>query len=88
MPGDLAPPKAGQKSLFSIAYRQHRKMSQKVLEHRSASIHQDSISPIKGNESWRSCPFHEVPPNRRQELFMQKIDHATSSLISMMRAAT
>lgn len=75
MPHDLAPPKAGQKSLIFDRLHQAPKdvMPEgiKTPRRQHSSVHFD----ISQNRELEKLPgFHEVPPARRQELFMQKID--------------
>ncbi|KAI8625194.1 protein phosphatase 2A regulatory B subunit [Xylariaceae sp. FL1651] len=75
MPHDLAPPKAGQKSL---AYDRLHQTPKDVPEGLRTPKRQHSsrfdVSPHPHRELEKLPGFHEVPPNRRQELFMQKID--------------
>lgn len=75
MPGDLAPPKAGQKSLV---YDRISQMTPKDVVPeglRTPRRQHSSRFEISPNRELEKLPgFHDVPPNRRQELFMQKID--------------
>ncbi|KAI1329007.1 protein phosphatase 2A regulatory B subunit [Xylariaceae sp. FL0255] len=75
MPHDLAPPKAGQKSL---AYDRLHQPPKDIPEGLRTPKRQHSsrfdVSPHPHRELEKLPGFHEVPPNRRQELFMQKID--------------
>ncbi|KAK3365982.1 phosphatase 2A regulatory B subunit-domain-containing protein [Lasiosphaeria ovina] len=73
MPHDLAPPKAGQKSLIYDRLHQGPK---DVLEGPKTPRRQHSSRfDISVHRELEKLPgFHEVPPNRRQELFMQKIE--------------
>ncbi|ODA79164.1 hypothetical protein RJ55_04756 [Drechmeria coniospora] len=74
MPHDLAPPKAGQKSSLLI----HRGIDNRdaIPEGlRTPRRQHSSRFDISVHRELEKLPgFHEVPPNRRQELFMQKID--------------
>lgn len=76
MPHDLAPPKAGQKSLLFDRLQAVPKDS--VPEGIKTPKRQHSsrfdISDQKQRELEKLPGFHEVSPNRRQELFMQKLD--------------
>jgi serine/threonine-protein phosphatase 2A regulatory subunit B' len=75
IPGDLAPPKAGQKSLV---YDRISQMTPKDVVPeglRTPRRQHSSRFEISPNRDLEKLPgFHDVPPNRRQELFMQKID--------------
>lgn len=76
MPGDLAPPpRPGQKS---NAFERLTSMPKDVPEGIRTPKRQHSsrfdISDQRQRELDKLPGFHEVPPNRRQELFMQKID--------------
>lgn len=75
LPGDLAPPKAGQKSLV---YDRISQMTPKDVVPeglRTPRRQHSSRFEISPNRELEKLPgFHDVPPNRRQELFMQKID--------------
>jgi len=75
MPHDLPPPKAGQKSLMYDRLHQTPKdvMPEgiKTPRRQHSSVHFD----ISQNRELEKLPgFHEVPPTRRQDLFMEKID--------------
>ena len=76
MPHDLAPPKAGSKSLLFDRLQATPKDT--VPEGLRTPKRQHSsrfdISDQKQRELEKLPGFHEVPPNRRQELFMQKLD--------------
>ncbi|ORY71879.1 putative B56-delta regulatory subunit of protein phosphatase 2A [Pseudomassariella vexata] len=73
MPHDLAPPKAGQKSLMFDRLHQTPKDVPEGL--RTPKRQHSSRFDISAHRELEKLPgFHEVPPNRRQELFMQKID--------------
>ena len=76
MPHDLAPPKAGQKShLFDRLQTTPKDVVPEGIRtpKRQHSSRFD-ISDQKQRELEKLPGFHEVPPNRRQELFMQKLD--------------
>ncbi|KAK5159673.1 Serine/threonine-protein phosphatase 2A 56 kDa regulatory subunit delta isoform [Oleoguttula sp. CCFEE 6159] len=77
MPGDLAPPKLGQKPM-SMFDRLQATPKDTVPEGMRTPKRQHSsrfdISDQRQRELEKLPGFHEVPPNRRQELFMQKID--------------
>ncbi|OAA66837.1 serine/threonine-protein phosphatase 2a [Niveomyces insectorum RCEF 264] len=74
MPHDLAPPKAGQKSL--VYDRLLQSTPKDVPEGlRTPKRQHSSRFDISSHRDLDKLPgFHEVPPNRRQDLFMQKID--------------
>ncbi|EPE24873.1 ARM repeat-containing protein [Glarea lozoyensis ATCC 20868] len=73
MPQDLAPPKAGQKSLMFHGLSTTPKDVPEGL--RTPKRQHSSRFDISPQRELEKLPgFHEVPPNRRQELFMQKID--------------
>ncbi|CAK7240590.1 MAG: serine/threonine-protein phosphatase 2A 56 kDa regulatory subunit delta isoform [Sporothrix thermara] len=74
MPHDLAPPKAGQKSL--VYDRLLQSTPKDVPEGlRTPKRQHSSRFDISSHRELDKLPgFHEVPPNRRQDLFMQKID--------------
>ncbi|CAG8952955.1 hypothetical protein HYFRA_00007671 [Hymenoscyphus fraxineus] len=73
MPHDLAPPKAGQKSLMFHGLQTTPKDVPEGL--RTPKRQHSSRFDISPQRELEKLPgFHEVPPNRRQELFMQKID--------------
>ncbi|EHK25976.1 uncharacterized protein TRIVIDRAFT_35847 [Trichoderma virens Gv29-8] len=72
MPHELAPPKPGQKSLM-INRMDNRDAIPEGL--RTPKRQHSSRFDISAHRELEKLPgFHEVPPNRRQELFMQKID--------------
>ncbi|GAB1314939.1 serine/threonine-protein phosphatase 2A 56 kDa regulatory subunit delta isoform [Madurella fahalii] len=73
MPHDLAPPKAGQKSLM---YDRLHQTPKDVLEGPKTPRRQHSSRfDISAHRELEKLPgFHEVPPNRREDLFMKKID--------------
>lgn len=73
MPHDLAPPKAGTKSLMFDRLHQTPKDVPEGL--RTPKRQHSSRFDVSANRELEKLPgFHEVPPNRRQDLFMQKID--------------
>ncbi|GAB7346976.1 hypothetical protein MBLNU459_g3131t3 [Dothideomycetes sp. NU459] len=76
MPHDLAPPKAGQKSLLFDRLQTTPKdvVPEGVRTPKRQHSSRFDISDQKQRELEKLPGFHEVPPNRRQELFMQKLD--------------
>ncbi|KAK5993940.1 PP2A B subunit isoform B'-delta [Cladobotryum mycophilum] len=73
MPHELAPPKPGQKSLMIHNRIDNRDAIPEGL--RTPKRQHSSRFDISAHRELEKLPgFHEVPPNRRQELFMQKID--------------
>ncbi|KAI9846326.1 MAG: hypothetical protein M1837_004179 [Sclerophora amabilis] len=73
MPGDLAPPKAGQKSSgFHTLQTTPKDVPEGLRTPKRQHSSRFDISPQRELEKLPG--FHEVAPNRRQELFMQKID--------------
>ncbi|KAK4997492.1 serine/threonine-protein phosphatase 2A 56 kDa regulatory subunit delta isoform [Elasticomyces elasticus] len=76
MPHDLAPPKAGQKSLLFDRLQTTPKdtVPEGVRTPKRQHSSRFDISDQKQRELDKLPGFHEVPPNRRQELFMQKLD--------------
>ncbi|KAG4030192.1 hypothetical protein MFRU_013g02110 [Monilinia fructicola] len=73
MPHDLAPPKAGQKSLmFDRLQTTPKDVPEGIRTPKRQHSSRFDISPLRELEKLPG--FHEVPPNRRQDLFMQKID--------------
>ncbi|PQE03183.1 phosphatase 2A regulatory B subunit protein [Rutstroemia sp. NJR-2017a BBW] len=73
MPHDLAPPKAGQKSLmFDRLQTTPKDVPEGIRTPKRQHSSRFDISPLRELEKLPG--FHEVPPGRRQELFMQKID--------------
>ncbi|KAK3327912.1 protein phosphatase 2A regulatory B subunit [Cercophora scortea] len=73
MPHDLAPPKAGQKSLM---YDRLQQTPKDVLEGPKTPRRQySSTFVISAHRELEKLPgFHEVAPKSRQDLFMQKIE--------------
>ncbi|KAI1129476.1 protein phosphatase 2A regulatory B subunit [Nemania abortiva] len=75
MPHDLAPPKAGQKSLvFDRLHQTPKDVPEGLRTPKRQHSSRFDVSPHPHRELEKLPGFHEVPPNRRQELFMQKID--------------
>ncbi|KAI8958532.1 protein phosphatase 2A regulatory B subunit [Daldinia sp. FL1419] len=73
MPHDLAPPKAGSKSIvFDRLHQTPKDVPEGIRTPRRQNSSRFDISTHRELEKLPG--FHEVPPNRRQELFMQKID--------------
>ncbi|KAI9781228.1 MAG: Serine/threonine-protein phosphatase 2A 56 kDa regulatory subunit delta isoform [Peltula sp. TS41687] len=73
MPGDLSPPKPGQRSLlFDRLGTTPKDVPEGIKTARRQNSSRFDISPQRELEKLPG--FHEVPPNRRQDLFMQKID--------------
>ncbi|KFY09606.1 hypothetical protein V491_08073 [Pseudogymnoascus sp. VKM F-3775] len=73
MPHDLAPPKAGSKNLvFDRLQATPKDVPEGIRTPKRQHSSRFDISPLRELEKLPG--FHEVPPNRRQELFMQKID--------------
>ncbi|KAK4250701.1 phosphatase 2A regulatory B subunit-domain-containing protein [Corynascus novoguineensis] len=73
MPHDLAPPKAGQKSLM---YDRLQQTPKDVLDGPKTPRRQHSSRfDISAHRELEKLPgFHEVPPGRREDLFMKKIE--------------
>ncbi|KAL9121691.1 MAG: hypothetical protein Q9187_001749 [Circinaria calcarea] len=75
MPGDLAPPKPGIKSLaFDRLSSTPKDVPEGIRTPKRQHSSRFDISDQRQRELEKLPGFHEVPPNRRQELFMQKID--------------
>lgn len=75
MPGDLAPPKAGQKSLlFNHLQTTPKDIPEGIRTPKRQHSSRFDISDQKQRDLEKLPGFHEVPPNRRQDLFMQKIE--------------
>ncbi|KAK5166532.1 serine/threonine-protein phosphatase 2A 56 kDa regulatory subunit delta isoform [Saxophila tyrrhenica] len=76
MPHDLAPPKAGTKSLLIDRLQAVPKdtVPEGVRTPKRQHSSRFDISDQRQRELEKLPGFHEVPPNRRQELFMQKLD--------------
>ncbi|EME43049.1 hypothetical protein DOTSEDRAFT_72441 [Dothistroma septosporum NZE10] len=76
MPQDLAPPKAGQKSLLFDRLQATPKdtVPEGVRTPKRQHSSRFDISDQRQRDLEKLPGFHEVPPNRRAELFMQKLD--------------
>ncbi|KAI9834534.1 MAG: Serine/threonine-protein phosphatase 2A 56 kDa regulatory subunit delta isoform [Sarea resinae] len=75
MPGDLAPPKAGSKSsLFDRLQTTPKDVPEGIRTPKRQHSSRFDVSDQRQRELEKLPGFHEVPPNRRQDLFMQKID--------------
>ncbi|PSK36567.1 Serine/threonine-protein phosphatase 2A regulatory subunit delta isoform [Elsinoe australis] len=76
MPHDLAPPKAGTKSLLFDRLQSTPKdtVPEGIRTPKRQHSSRFDISDQKQRELEKLPGFHEVAPNRRQELFMQKLD--------------
>ncbi|KAK3679897.1 serine/threonine-protein phosphatase 2A 56 kDa regulatory subunit delta isoform [Recurvomyces mirabilis] len=76
MPHDLAPPKAGTKSLMFDRLQATPKdtVPEGIRTPKRQHSSRFDISDQRQRELEKLPGFHEVPPNRRQELFMQKLD--------------
>ncbi|KAL9082549.1 MAG: hypothetical protein Q9165_008863 [Trypethelium subeluteriae] len=77
MPGDLAPPPKGSKALIFDRLQATPKAGDVPEGIRTPKRQHSSrfdISDQRQRELDKLPGFHEVPPNRRQDLFMQKID--------------
>jgi serine/threonine-protein phosphatase 2A regulatory subunit B' len=75
MPGDLQPPKAGQKSLiFDRLQTTPKDQLEGTRTPRRQHSSRFDISDQRQRELEKLPGFHEVPPNKREDLFMQKID--------------
>lgn len=75
MPGDLAPPKAGQKSLiFDRLQATPKDNIEGIRTPKRQHSSRFDISDQRQRELEKLPGFHEVPPNKREELFMQKLD--------------
>ncbi|KAL1990000.1 hypothetical protein VTN49DRAFT_7197 [Thermomyces lanuginosus] len=72
MPGDLAPPKKSH--AFDRLHTTPRDMSEGIRTPKRQHSSRFDISDQRQRELEKLPGFHEVPPHRRQELFMQKID--------------
>ncbi|KAF2865780.1 phosphatase 2A regulatory B subunit-domain-containing protein [Massariosphaeria phaeospora] len=75
MPGDLLPPKAGQKP--QIMHHLQTTPKDNIEGIRTPKRQHSSrfdISDQRQRELEKLPGFHEVPPNKREDLFMQKID--------------
>ena len=75
MPGDLQPPKAGQKSMiFDRLQPTPKDNIEGIRTPKRQHSSRFDISDQRQRELEKLPGFHEVPPNKREELFMQKID--------------
>ncbi|CAF9915657.1 MAG: Serine/threonine-protein phosphatase 2A 56 kDa regulatory subunit delta isoform [Heterodermia speciosa] len=75
MPGDLAPPRPGAKnSAFDRLTSTPKDVPEGIRTPKRQHSSRFDISDQRQRELDKLPGFHEVPPNRRQELFMQKID--------------
>jgi serine/threonine-protein phosphatase 2A regulatory subunit B' len=75
MPTDLAPPKPGEKRLlFDRLQATPKDVPEGIRTPKRQHSSRFDISDQRQRELEKLPGFHEVPPNRRQELFMQKID--------------
>lgn len=75
MPGDLAPPKAGAKSgIFDRLQTTPKDNIEGIRTPKRQHSSRFDISDQRQRELEKLPGFHEVPPNKREELFVQKID--------------
>ena len=75
MPHDLAPPKSGPKSLlFDRLQSTPKDVPEGIRTPKRQHSSRFDVSDQRARDLEKLPGFHEVPPNRRQELFMQKID--------------
>ncbi|KAF2140144.1 uncharacterized protein K452DRAFT_51973 [Aplosporella prunicola CBS 121167] len=75
MPGDLLPPKAGSKSLlFDRLQTTPKDVAEGIRTPKRQHSSRFDISDQRQRELEKLPGFHEVAPNKREELFMQKID--------------
>jgi serine/threonine-protein phosphatase 2A regulatory subunit B' len=75
MPGDLAPPKAGSKSnIFERLQATPKDNIEGVRTPKRQHSSRFDISDQRQRDLEKLPGFHEVPPNKREELFVQKID--------------
>ncbi|MCJ1233167.1 Serine/threonine-protein phosphatase 2A 56 kDa regulatory subunit delta isoform [Varicellaria rhodocarpa] len=75
MPGDLPLPKPGTKSLaFDRLSSTPKDVPEGIRTPKRQHSSRFDISDQRQRDLEKLPGFHEVPPNRRQELFMQKID--------------
>ncbi|CAI7678367.1 unnamed protein product [Penicillium pancosmium] len=72
MPGDLAPPRKSH--VFDRLQTTPKDMSEGIRTPKRQHSSRFDISDQRQRELEKLAGFHEVPPNRRQDLFMQKID--------------
>ncbi|KAF1996463.1 protein phosphatase 2A regulatory B subunit [Amniculicola lignicola CBS 123094] len=75
MPGDLLPPKAGVKpGIFDRLQTTPKDAIEGIRTPKRQHSSRFDISDQRQRELEKLPGFHEVPPNKREELFMQKID--------------
>lgn len=75
MPGDLAPPKLGQKSpAWDKLSSTPKDVPEGIKTPKRQGSSRFDISNQRERELDKLPGFHEVSPNKRQDLFMQKID--------------
>src|ERR1700742_4834898 len=74
MPGDLAPPKPGQKTLLFDRLGTGKDIPEGIRTPKRQHSSRFDISDQRQRDLDKLPGFHEVPPNRRTELFMKKID--------------
>ncbi|OCK79741.1 protein phosphatase 2A regulatory B subunit [Lepidopterella palustris CBS 459.81] len=76
MPGDLLPPKVGQNKslLFDRLQSTPKDVAEGIRTPKRQHSSRFDISDQRQRELEKLPGFHEVPPNKREELFMQKID--------------
>lgn len=72
MPGDLAPPKKSH--AYDRLSSTPKDLSDGIRTPKRQHSSRFDISDQRQRELEKLPGFHEVPPNRRQDLFMQKID--------------
>ncbi|KAI0397332.1 protein phosphatase 2A regulatory B subunit [Xylariaceae sp. FL0594] len=72
MPQDLAPPK--KTGVFDRLHQTPKDVPEGLRTPKRQSSSRFDVSPHLHRDLEKLPGFHEVPPNRRQELFMQKID--------------
>ncbi|KAG8529875.1 uncharacterized protein KY384_005356 [Bacidia gigantensis] len=74
MPGDLAPPRHGQKPPFNSLSATPKDLSEGIRTPKRQHSSRFDVSDQRQRELNKEPGFHEVPPNKREELFMQKIE--------------
>ncbi|PVH97355.1 protein phosphatase 2A regulatory B subunit [Periconia macrospinosa] len=75
MPGDLLPPKAGQKSMiFDRLQATPKDNVEGIRTPKRQHSSRFDISDQRQRDLEKLPGFHEVPPNKREELFMSKLD--------------
>ena len=76
MPGDLLPPKAGQKSLiFDRLQTTPKDNVEGIRTPKRQHSSRFDISDQRQRELEKLPGFQEVPPNKREELFMQSFKY-------------